>query len=267
VGVPLRSASPASPSGGSRTPRCDAGRAELALTRSAAAIWDRDRLHQPRMKRRAAQKFQRARVTGEPIRKLLRARCFRVRVVRCPEHGDEELDLHDLARLGIHGLRLLPRVVDQQLVTGEMRSGASTSAGRRATRGMARRTPCIGSRSDAAPVLQVQQLQRHARASHLQMHVRQIGKRTALAPTAAWPSIRSSSDIVELAHGCPVEVHKLRARHRRPDTAGADSQRSRSFSVAVPELVPQPQDLSRRRGLSDGARPPRRRPLFRFSTR
>lgn len=50
------------------------------------------------------------------IRKSLRARRLRVRVIARPEHHHEKLNLDQLARVGVHELWFLARIVDESLL-------------------------------------------------------------------------------------------------------------------------------------------------------
>jgi hypothetical protein len=67
-----------------------------------------------------AEKREGALVAADPVVDLLRARGFGVGVVRRAQHGDEELDLGELAGGGLDDRRLLARVVDKQLLAGAM---------------------------------------------------------------------------------------------------------------------------------------------------
>src|SRR6266540_4843300 len=68
----------------------------------------------------AAEEGEGALVAADPVGDLFGARGFSVGVVGCPQHGDEELDLDDLAGRGIDDRGLLARVVDEQLLAGAM---------------------------------------------------------------------------------------------------------------------------------------------------
>jgi len=68
----------------------------------------------------AAEELEGPLVAGDPVRDLLGARRFRVRVVGGAQHGDEELDLAHLAGGRVDDPWLLARVVDEQLLAGAM---------------------------------------------------------------------------------------------------------------------------------------------------
>ena len=68
----------------------------------------------------AAEEGEGALMAADPVVDLLRARGFGVGVVGRAQHGDEELDLGELAGGGIDDRRLLAGVVDEQLLAGAM---------------------------------------------------------------------------------------------------------------------------------------------------
>jgi hypothetical protein len=57
-------------------------------------------------------------VAPEPVGELLSAGGFRVGVVAGPQDADEKFDLDDLAGRGIDKVRVLPGVVDEDLLPG-----------------------------------------------------------------------------------------------------------------------------------------------------
>src|SRR5262249_5782626 len=68
----------------------------------------------------AAEEGERTRMTADPVVDLLATRGFGVRVVGGAQHGDEQLDLEELAGRGIDDRRLLPGIVDEQLLARAM---------------------------------------------------------------------------------------------------------------------------------------------------
>jgi hypothetical protein len=136
--------------------------------------------HQRR--RDAAEEGEGAHVARDEVVALLRRRRLGVGVVGGAQHRDEELYLDGLTGLRVDVVWLLPRVVDEGLVAGAvlLAHGESTrleplsvvlAEGRVA---VAVRVPL--------EVLEVQQLQRHADASPLGVHIR--------ARAARWPRAR-----------------------------------------------------------------------------
>jgi hypothetical protein len=67
-----------------------------------------------------AQERQEALMAPEPVGQLLGAGGFRVGIVRRPQDADEQFDRADLAGRGIDEVRVLPGVVDEDLLPGPM---------------------------------------------------------------------------------------------------------------------------------------------------
>jgi hypothetical protein len=66
----------------------------------------------------AAEEGEHPRVTPEPVGELLGGRGLGVGVVAGPQDADEEFDLDDLARRRVDDRRLLPGVIDEDLLAG-----------------------------------------------------------------------------------------------------------------------------------------------------
>ena len=115
AGVTAAPARPSCRSGWPSPRRCAAPPARTG-TRAPPAL----ELIGPDRRRHAADEGQGADVAGDPVRALLRPRRLGVGVVRRAEHGDEQLDLDDLAAVGVDQAGPLARVVDEELIAGQV---------------------------------------------------------------------------------------------------------------------------------------------------
>ena len=126
----------------------------------------------------AAKECERAHVRADPIDQPLREGGFRVGVIGCAEHGDEQLADAHLAGRPVHHLQRRAGVVDEHPLAGDMVLPHSR-----------RQAPLPGAVEFAvaaiaiavrmrAPMLLPQQLQRHARPAELAMNSRPVRLRS-----------------------------------------------------------------------------------------
>jgi len=175
----------------------------------------------------------------------LRVRGLRERIAGRSEHRYEQLDLDHLPREGINDVRLLPRVIDERLVAGEVRLPH-----RDALLADPLAVPLTEGRVPIAlwvllEILQMQELKRHARAAQLDMEVGQVGLGSPITLAATRP-IHALLEllIVELVDRFPVEAQRLGTNGRTRYAPGADAHSLGGLSMAAPELQLVSQDLS-----------------------
>jgi hypothetical protein len=165
------------------------------------------------------------RVTLDEIDAALGEGRLGVGVVGRAEHGDEEFDRDDLAGRRVDQHRPLPRVIDKRLLARRVDL---------AHRGALLRQPApVVPAEGRIPVavrmrrqiLEMEELQRDARATQLGVHPDQIGSRPRDGQRQLRPVQRPLQRVVaERADGIPGERHRLRPGHHRGDRSRTDPQ-------------------------------------------
>ena len=187
----------------------------------------------------------------DEVGELLRARRLREGVVARAEHGDEELDLGDLAGFAVDDARPLAGVVDEDLLASAMHLAHHDTerllpAGVEVAEAAVLVGPqrLLGRRRFT--VLDPDCLERHARPRQLSVHPREVDshprRRLVAAPVAEQP--RLELHLTELARALPREPEATGSRQVVPDGALPDPERRGDLRVASPALVLEPQDFS-----------------------
>lgn len=136
-------------------------------------------------------------------------------VVRSAEHRDEELDLDHFACLRIDEVRLLPRVVDEELL-----AGAVLLAHREVPLAEPLAVPVAELRVAVAvrmllQVLEVEQFERHASLPAFDVDVRAVRHRPLAGGGDRWVQLRIESVVRERLDRGPVEPGRDRASDHR----------------------------------------------------
>ena len=166
---------------------------------------------------------------------LLRARRLRVGEVARAEHRDEQLHLDDLARLRVEDLRPHPRVVDEQLVAGEVHL---PHHGRLTLGPFA--VP-IAERAVAQPPrvkldeLHVQERQRHPLPSQLQVQRRAVRLRSQARRRRLRVQARVQLRVARRLHAGRVQPERLRPGQHTRHLPDADPDRGHHLPMASPQ--------------------------------
>src|SRR6266545_4549931 len=167
--------------------------------------------------RDAAEEPERADVARDEVGAALRQRRLGEGVVRRAEHRDEELDRDRLAGLRIDDVRLLPGVVDEELLAGSVLLPYREVA---LVEPLA--VPLAELRVAVAvrmllQVLEVQQFERHARLPALDMDVRAVRHRPITGGGDRGVELRLQRVVPERLQRGPVEPGRDRSRDRPRD--------------------------------------------------
>jgi len=195
--------------------------------------------------RDAAEERERADVARDEVGAALRQRRLGEGVVRRAEHRDEELDLDPLAGLRIDDVRLLPGVVDEELL-----AGAVLLPHREVALVEPLAVPLAELRVAVTvrmllQILEVEQLERHARLPALDVEVRAVRHRPIAGRRDGWVELRLQRVVRERLDRGPVEPGRDRASDRPRDRADRHADRLAHLSVAPAERPLLPENLSR----------------------
>ena len=201
--------------------------------------------HQQR--RGAAEVLERRHVRADPVGLPLRGRGARKRVVRRAPHRNEHARRPDLAGGRVDHPHRLAGVVHEQLLARLVllaHRAAQRRGERRVQLAEARAAVRQQPRLAAVSVLLPQQLQRHALAAQLPVHVGQCRHRVAAAHVTLRVQPREQRRVVELARERRGDPGRLRRRHVVGHRALGDAQRPGNRLVRQPALVLQPKHFS-----------------------
>ena len=173
----------------------------------------------------AVEKFQRAHVTRDEVRPTLRPRHLGVRQIRGAKHRDEELELDHLPSRRIHDVRLLPGVVDEKLVAGDVDLAHHEAAPLQPLAIPLAERRVLQPVGDALDVLVVKQLQRHADAMALTMDPRAIGAGPLRRRDHGGVQPAFELGVVDGLDSLPVQARVSRAPRRKTDDPRTDAQR------------------------------------------
>ena len=169
-----------------------------------------------------AQVLEGSHVARDPVVALLRPARLGEGEARGAEHCDEQLRLPHLADLGVDHPRMLPGVVDEQLLPRAVHlphRSALRADPAPIPLAELRVTVSVGM---ALEVLVMQQLQRHARAAKLSVEVAEV-RRGPIARRQLIPAVQP-----------PVELHLAHRRHRGPAQLRRDRSLQRQAHRAEP---------------------------------
>src|SRR5205809_4121668 len=202
----------------------------------------------------AADELEGALVARDPIRDLLGARRFGIRVVRGPQHGDEQLDRDHLAGGRVEDRGLLAGVVDE-----ELRAGAMDLAHREPP-ALEPAAVDLTELGVAVPVrmlleiFEMEQLEGDAGLAPLGMQVGAV-REGAMAGGRRWRAVHPGLQhlVAEGVDLSPIEPGRAGPQHRGADGAATDPQALRHLAVGAPEAPLLSQDLP---CLAHGSPPP-----------
>ena len=182
-----------------------------------------------------AEVFQGAGVRPQPVRHLLALAGLGVRVVRRPEHGDEQLHLVELAGGGLDPVGLLAGVVGEHLLASAVHVPHDDALALLPAPVVLAELRVAVAVGVVLAVLQVQQLQRHAGFLQLEVHRLRIGQRSPQLLTLGTIERRFQLGLAQGLDALPAQAGRRRTVHHPADAGHPDLQRA--GDVPIPSFL------------------------------